>query len=213
MKIIFFGPQGSGKGTQAEFLAKKFNISTISPGSIYRQEIAKKTKLGKIAAEYLNVGKLAPSDLTNKIIEKRLKKEDCKNGFILDGYPRDLIQAQFLDKISKIDCVIEIVLTKKECLKRFIGRQNCICGAVYHLKFSPPQKRGVCDKCGKKLFVREDEKPEAIEKRLQIYSQKTKPLIKEYQKRGILIKINGDQSIQDVNNEIAKKMNNFSKNI
>ncbi|MEK9129947.1 MAG: nucleoside monophosphate kinase [Patescibacteria group bacterium] len=211
MKIVFFGPQGSGKGTQAEFLAKKFNISIISPGSIYRQEIAKKTKLGKIVAEYLHIGKLAPSDLTNKIIEKRLKKTDCKNGFILDGYPRDLVQAQFLDRISKIDLVIEIVLTKKECLKRFFGRQSCICGAVYHLKFSPSKKKGICDKCGKKLFIREDEKPEAIEKRLQIYSQKTKPLIKEYQKMGVLIKINGNQSIKDVNKEIIKKMNNFFK--
>ncbi len=206
MKIIFFGPQGSGKGTQAELLSKKFNIPIISPGSIYRQEIAKKTKLGKIATEYLNKGKLAPSNLTNEIMEKHLKKMDCKKGFILDGYPRDLIQAQFLDKTTKIDCAIEIVLSNKKCLSRFIGRRNCICGAVYHLKFNPPKKMGICDKCGKSLFIREDEKPEAIKKRLQIYFQKTKPLLKEYQKKGILIKINGDQSIQNAHKEIIKQL-------
>lgn len=206
MKIILFGPQGSGKGTQAELLAKKFNIPAISPGAIYRQEIAKKTKLGKIIVEYLNKGKLAPSDLTNKIMEKCLKKMDCKKGFILDGYPRDLIQAQFLDKTTKINLAIEIVLSNQECLKRVSDRQNCICGAVYHLKFNPPKKKGVCDKCGKKLFIREDEKPEAIKKRFQIYYQKTKPLLKKYQKRGILIKINGDQSIKEVHREIMEHL-------
>ncbi|MEK7167005.1 MAG: nucleoside monophosphate kinase [Patescibacteria group bacterium] len=206
MKIIFFGPQGSGKGTQAELLAQKLNIPTICPGSIYRQEIAKKTKLGKIAAEYLNKGKLAPSDLTNEIIKKRLKKIDCKNGFILDGYPRDLIQAQFLDKITKIDCVIEIVLLNKKCLQRLSGRQSCICGVVYHLKFNPPKKKGICDKCGKSLFIREDEKSDVIKKRLQIYYKKTKPLLKKYQNRGILIKINGDQSIQNIQKEIIKQL-------
>ncbi|PKL72122.1 adenylate kinase [Candidatus Kuenenbacteria bacterium HGW-Kuenenbacteria-1] len=206
MKIILFGAQGSGKGTQAELLAKKFNIPAISTGVIYRQEIARKTKLGKIAVEYLNKGKLAPSNLTNEVMEKRLKKSDCKKGFILDGYPRDLIQAQFLDKISKMDYVIEIVLSDKECLKRFFGRQNCICGAVYHLKFNLPKKKGVCNKCGKELFIREDEKPEAIKKRLQIYHQETKPLLKEYQKMGILIKINGNQNIKDVYKEIISNI-------
>ncbi|MFH1838347.1 MAG: nucleoside monophosphate kinase [Candidatus Kuenenbacteria bacterium] len=207
MKIIFFGPQGSGKGTQAELIAKKFNIPAISPGAIFRQEIAKKTKLGKIATEYLNKGKLAPSNLTNEIVKKYLKKSNCKKGFILDGYPRDLIQANFLDKIVKIDLAIEIVLSSKECLKRFAGRQNCICGAVYHLKFNPSKKKGICNKCGKKLFVREDEKPEAIKKRLEIFYKKTKPLFKKYQDKKILIKINGDQSIKDVYKEIIKKLN------
>lgn len=208
MKIIFFGPQGSGKGTQAELLAKKFNIPAISTGAIYRQEIAKKTKLGKIAVKYLNKGILAPSNFTNEIMGKRLKKMDCKKGFILDGYPRDLIQAKFLDKTFKVDYVIEIVLSIKECLKRFSGRQNCICGAVYHLKFNPPKKKGICNKCGKELFVREDEKPEAIKKRLQIYHQTTKPLLGEYQKRGILIKINGNQSIKEVYKEIIRQLTN-----
>jgi adenylate kinase len=207
MKIIFLGPQGSGKGTQAKFLAKKFNIPVICPGVIYRQEIAKKTKLGKIVAEYLNKGKLAPNNLTNEIIKKRLKKIDCKKGFILDGYPRNLIQAQFLDKITKIDLVIEIVLLDKKCLlNRFIGRQNCICGAVYHLKFNPSKKNGICDKCGKKLFIREDENPEAIKKRLQIYYQETKPLLKRYQNMEILIKIDGSLSIKEVKKAIFNKI-------
>ncbi|MBI4653306.1 nucleoside monophosphate kinase [Candidatus Kuenenbacteria bacterium] len=212
MKIIFFGPQGSGKGTQVELLAKKFNIPAISPGVIYRQEITKKTKLGKIAAKYLNKGELAPSDLTNEIMKNRLKKIDCKKGFILDGYPRDLTQAQCLDKITKIDLAIEIILSNKECLKRFSGRQNCICGTVYHIKFNPPKKKGICDKCGKSLFIREDEGLEAIKKRLQIYSQKTKPLLKEYQERGILIKINGNQSIKEVEKEIGDKLKVYFNN-
>ncbi|MFC1613485.1 adenylate kinase [Patescibacteria group bacterium] len=206
MKIIFIGPQGSGKGTQAEMLNKKLNIPYIYPGNILRENIANKTKLGKLVAEYLNNGKLAPNSVTNDLVKDRLEKDDVKNGFILDGYPRNLIQAEFLDKIAKADIVLEIYISDEEAVSRLSGRRSCKCGAIYHIKYNPPKQEGKCDKCGGALFVREDDKEDGIKERLSIYHNQTEPLLNNYKKQGILVRINGEQSIEDVHRDVLKEV-------
>ncbi|MFH0856927.1 MAG: nucleoside monophosphate kinase, partial [bacterium] len=144
MKILFIGPQGSGKGTQAELLGNKSKIPYISTGNIFRDNIAEETKLGKLAIKYINAGKLVPDKITNDLVKNRLSHKDIKKGFILDGYPRNLKQAKFLDTIAKLDIVFEIYISDKESIFRISGRRSCKCGAVYHLKFNPPERKGFC---------------------------------------------------------------------
>lgn len=204
--IVIIGPQASGKGTQAEILAQRFRIPKIATGDIFRKEIKKKTKLGEIALKFINQGKLVPDKITNQVIAKRLKKKDIARGFILDGYPRNLNQARNLDKLVLLDYVFEVVLPEKIAIERISGRRNCVCGQIYHLKYNPPKKEEICDKCGKKLFIREDEKPKVIKQRLKIYHKRTKPLVEYYQKRGILVKIDGKPPISQVSKQILEKL-------
>jgi len=203
MNIIFIGPQGSGKGTQAEMLNKKLNIPYVSPGNIFRENISNKTELGKLAAEYINKGKLAPDSVTNDLVKDRLQNDDVKNGFILDGYPRNSVQAEFLDRIAKIDVVLEIYISDEEAVSRLAGRRSCKCGAVYHLKYNPPKEEGKCDKCGGTLFVRDDDKEKEIKERLSIYHNQTETLLDNYKN---LVRINGEQSIEDVHADILKEI-------
>ncbi len=209
MKIIFLGSQASGKGTQAILLSKKLNIPHISTGDIFRATIKSGNELGRTLNEYISKGSLVPDELTNKVIEERLKKEDVKNGYILDGYPRTFEQAVFLDKIQKIDKVFEINISDEEAIKRISNRRSCSCGKTYNLLYNPPKKEGICDLCGKPLFVREDDQPETVKKRLKLYHQKTKPLIDYYKKQGVLITVDGERPIeiihQDILNIIKKK--------
>lgn len=202
MKIVFIGPPASGKGTQAEMLAKKLKLPLISSGNLFRWQIKNKTELGKKIERVYNQGKLISNKITNTIIEKELKNK--KKGFILDGYPRNLCQANYLRKLTHLDIVFEIWISSKETLRRLTGRRVCVCGATYHLIYAPPKKDEICDKCGKKLFIREDDQKEKVLKRLDIYRQETEPLINFYQKKGILIKINGEQPIPKVFKEIIK---------
>jgi len=206
LHIVFLGPQGSGKGTQAEMLSEEFNIPRISPGDIFRREIKKNTKLGKLIASYINKGNLAPEDLTNKIIVRRLRRSDCKKGFILDGFPRNMIQLNALEKMVNLNYVIFINISDKEAIRRLSGRRVCKCGMTYHLKFNPSKKKGICDKCGGKLFQRKDDTIKVIKKRLKIYHNQTEPLVTYFKKKGVLIEVDGEQPIKKVYRDIIRKM-------
>ncbi|MFH1029905.1 MAG: adenylate kinase [bacterium] len=203
MRILFIGPQGSGKGTQAEMLGKKLKIPYISTGNIFRENLAKGTELGRLAKKYMNEGKLVPDNVTNELVKDRLSWDDAKNGFILDGYPRNITQANFLTWIASLDKVFEVYISDKESLSRLSGRRSCReCGAIYHLTFNPPAKDGSCVKCGGKLYIREDDKAEKIKERLRIYHEETEKLIDYYSAKGILVKINGEQSIEKVHKDV-----------
>jgi len=206
MNLIIIGPQGSGKGTQAGMISEKYNIPQIATGDIFREHLKKKTKLGKLAASYMNKGNLVPDDVVIKIVEDRLKKDDCKNGFILDGFPRNLNQAQALDKITKIELVFEIAVSEEVSIKRISGRRSCVCGATYHIHNIPPKKENICDKCGKELFQRDDDKAEAIKKRLAIYHEETQPVIDFYDEKGIVRKMDGEEPIETVFEDISKEI-------
>jgi adenylate kinase len=210
MNIVLLGPQGSGKGTQAKFISKKFNIPHISTGDIFRKNIKEETELGKLASSYINKGELVPDEVTNKLVESRIKEDDCKEGYILDGFPRNLSQAKFLDSITKISHAVDIEIPDEEVIFRLEGRRTCTnkeCGAIYNVNTSPkPKNENKCDKCGSDLFQRDDDKPEAIKKRLEIYHNETSPLIAYYEKKGVLIKIDGTKSIEEVSQDILSKL-------
>ncbi|MAF14332.1 MAG: adenylate kinase [Parcubacteria group bacterium] len=202
MKIIIFGPQGSGKGTQAELIARRQNLPYISTGDIFRYHIENKTDLGQKVTDHINQGHLVPDDLTNEIVQGRINQPDCAVGFVLDGYPRNKNQSDFLANIAKIDFAIVIEITDVEAVKRLSDRLACKCGLSYHLKFNPPQTEDVCDKCGGVLFKRDDDKPDAIKKRLEIYHQETEPLFTIYKNQGVLHQVDGSASIDDVYEKI-----------
>jgi len=209
MNIIIFGPQGSGKGTQAELIARKHGIPYISTGDIFRYHLKNETELGNKANEYMKSGHLVPDELTNKIVEDRIKQFDCGVGFILDGYPRNKSQLIFLDSVVKIDLAIAIDISDDEAIKRLAGRLACKCGLSYHVDFNPPQQAGVCDKCGDDLFKRDDDQPQTIQKRLDIYHQQTEPLLVEYEKQGILRRVDGVGLIQEVYSKIEQIIENI----
>ncbi|MFH1564403.1 MAG: nucleoside monophosphate kinase [bacterium] len=205
-KIIFFGPQASGKGTQADFLSKELNLPNISVGNLFRNNIKNQTEIGKIAQTYINDGKLVPPKVVNEMTISRLKDADCDGGFILDGYPRNLEQFEAFDNFTKVTRAIEIWISDEEAISRLGGRRSCVCGEVYHIKYKSPKVDGICDKCGEKLYIRDDDTSEAIRVRLKIYHEETEPVIKLYQELGVLIKINGEQSIVDVNKDVMNAM-------
>jgi len=207
MKIIFIGPPASGKGTQAEMLARRLNLPLISSGNLFRQHIINKTELGQKVKEILANGNLVSNETTNQIIAKEI--ENQSDNFILDGYPRNIDQAEFLEIITKIDCAFEISITLEEAVRRLSGRRVCQCGASYHLIFKPSQKLGLCDFCGGQLFQREDDTEEKIKYRYGIYLKETKPLIDFYQKEKILIEINGQPPILEVFEDILYKAKNI----
>lgn len=210
MKLIFLGPPGAGKGTQAELLAQRLNIPHISTGDIFRENIKNDTGLGKKAAEYSSKGLLVPDEVTNAMVKKRLEKKDCSSGYILDGYPRTINQAKFLSTIQVIDNVINFVLSDNEIIKRITGRRTCVnCGAIYHLIYKKPQKDEICDMCSSVLVQREDEKPKVVKKRLEVYKNQTEPLVNYYSAKKILINIDASQSIEEVSSKVQK---NIKKN-
>ena len=204
MKIIIFGPQGSGKGTQAELIARRYGLPYISTGDIFRFQTKNQTALGQKVNTYISRGDLVPDQLTNEIIKDRLQQPDCTVGFVLDGYPRNKIQLDFLDQVTGADFVIVIDLSDQTAIERLSGRLACKCGLSYHLKFNPPKKEGICDRCGNQLFRRDDDKPEAIKKRLDIYHLQTEPLFAIYEAKGILYHVNGGGLIEEVYEQINK---------
>lgn len=203
MKIVFIGPPASGKGTQAEMLARKLNLPLISSGNLFRWHIKNKTELGQKVEKILSRGNLVSNEITNQIVAKEIEKESAN--FILDGYPRNINQAEFLKTITKVDIVFEIWISEKEAIRRLSGRRVCQCGATYHLIFKPPKKEKICDLCGGKLFQRDDDTKDKIKYRFQIYQKETEPLLAFYQKEGMLMKINGEPSIPEVFKEILTK--------
>lgn len=206
-KIVVFGPQGSGKGTQAEILAAELNVPRIAPGDIYRKNIKEQTSLGKLAEEYINKGVLVPDKITNQLMAERLKEADVLKGFLLDGYPRNKVQLAALDEVVFPEVALEIWISDKEAVFRISGRRVCKCGRTYHLNFNLPKKEGVCDRCGEELFQRDDDKEAAVKKRLEIYHHDTELLLKTYLGRGSLMRINGEQPIPEVTKEIFQKLN------
>lgn len=214
MNIILLGPPGSGKGTQAKMIADKFNVRHISTGDILRENVRNGTPLGVEAKKYMDAGKLVPDALLIDIIKDRLAKPDVKNGYMLDGYPRTTPQAEAMEKIlpalkQKIDVVLNIDVPDKELVGRLSGRRMCKCGASYHVQFNPPKKDGICDVCGQALYHRDDDREEAIVKRLDAYHKQTQPLIDYYTKKGIIANINGTGDIKAIFGEITKVLGKF----
>ncbi len=205
MNLIFLGPPGAGKGTYASRLGIRLDIPHISTGDIFREEMKKQTELGKLAASYINKGNLVPDEVTIDIVKKRLSEPDCEKGFILDGFPRTIAQADGLEHAEiKIDHVFNFLVGEEVLIKRMSGRRTCKrCGAIYHIETLKPKTPGICDKCGSELVQREDEKPEIIKDRLRVYEEKTAPLIDYYRKRGLLIDTDGDRPIDVVVDELV----------
>ncbi len=207
MKLIFLGPPGAGKGTQAKILSKKMNIPQVSTGDLFRENLKNETELGIEAKKYMDKGLLVPDKVTNAMAKKRLERDDCKEGYILDGYPRTIPQAEFLDSVQDIDKVVNFELTEEEVVKRISGRRTCMsCGEMYHLMFKKPQKENTCDKCGSELTQRADDKPEAVKKRLEVYRKLTEPLIKYYTMQNKIINISAMPGIEEIAQEVEERL-------
>lgn len=210
MKIIMLGAPGAGKGTQAKMLADKYEIPHISTGDIFRANIKNETELGKKAKEYMDKGLLVPDELTCNLVVDRIQKEDCKKGYILDGFPRTIPQAEALDKAltelnDKVDYAINVEVPDENIVGRMSGRRACVgCGATYHVVYNPTKEEGICDRCGKELILRDDDKPETVQKRLNVYHEQTQPLIDFYKNKGVLKEVDGTVDMNDVFNAIVK---------
>lgn len=204
MRIIMLGAPGAGKGTQAKKIAEKYDIPHISTGDIFRANIKNGTELGKKAKTYMDQGLLVPDELTCDLVVDRIQQPDAKNGYVLDGFPRTIPQAEALDKAlaefgDKIDYAIDVNVPDENIVKRMGGRRACVgCGATYHLVYAPTKTEGICDVCGKELILRDDDKPETVQKRLNVYHEQTQPLIDYYTKAGILKTVDGTVDINDV---------------
>ncbi len=208
MNLIFFGPPGVGKGTHADIVSKKFGIPKISTGDILRGEAKTGSELGNKIKQIIDAGNYVPDGVIIEILKQRLSKEDCKNGFILDGYPRTLKQAEELDKIAKMDRVVNFNLSKESVLDRLAGRWTCrSCQDIYHEKHKKPKAEGKCDKCGRELYQREDQKKEVIEKRLHVYEQETKQLVEFYKNKNLLADIDCEGEIEEVSKRVLAAIN------
>lgn len=204
MKIIMLGAPGAGKGTQAKMIAEKYHIPHVSTGDMFRMNIKNGTELGMEAKKYMDEGLLVPDELTVRILLDRVAKEDCKDGYVLDGFPRTIPQAQVLedalDKLGEqIDYAIDVEVPDENIIRRMCGRRACVtCGATYHIEYVPPKKEGICDECGQPLVLRDDDKPETVQNRLHVYQEQTQPLIDFYTEKGVLRSVDGTQDMQDV---------------
>ena len=210
MKIVMLGAPGAGKGTQAKMIAAKYQIPHISTGDIFRANIKNGTELGKKAKSYMDQGLLVPDELTVDLVIDRLAQDDCKNGYILDGFPRTIPQAEALDAAlaklgEKMDYAIDVDVPDENIVSRMSGRRACTgCGATYHIVYNPSKKGECCEVCGEKLILRDDDKPETVQKRLNVYHEQTQPLIDYYTKQSILRTVYGTQDMNDVFAEIVK---------
>lgn len=218
MRLILLGPPGAGKGTQAAVLSEELKIPHISTGDIFRANIKGGTPLGLLARSYIDSGKLVPDDVTVDIVGSRLKDDDCKNGFIMDGFPRTIPQAQLFDKMldernTAIDAVINITADDSVIIKRLSGRRMCPCGKIYHMESNPPKTEGICDVCGSRLYIRDDDKEETIRERLRTYHQQTSPLVDYYQKKGLLMDFDGTKPKEVTTREILESLKNLTKRV
>lgn len=200
--IILLGAPGAGKGSQATKIAVEYNIPHISTGDILRKNIKEQTELGKMAKSYIDQGQLVPDDVVVAIVEDRLKADDCKNGYLLDGFPRTIAQADALKKFTTINYVLNLQVPFDLILDRITGRRMCVCGESYHI--STLNGSNTCKVCGKELYIRDDDKPETVANRLNVYDSQTKPLIDYYKKDGVVFDIDGSKSITEVYQEIKK---------
>ena len=199
--LVFLGAPGAGKGTQAKRISEKYGIPHISTGDILRANIKAGTELGKLAKCYIDKGALVPDEVIIKVMESRLAEADCKNGYLLDGFPRTIEQAKALDKITDVTLAVNIVVDNDAVVARIAGRRMCVCGESYHVSAHPSD---VCDKCGAKLYQRDDDKEETVKSRLEVYERQTAPLIEYYSAKGVLRDVDGMKDVADVTSEIVK---------
>lgn len=208
MKIIMLGAPGAGKGTQAKKIAEKYQIPHISTGDIFRANIKNNTELGRKAKEYMDQGLLVPDSLTLELIMDRFKQDDCKKGYVLDGFPRTIPQAEALtaalnENDEKIDFAVNVEVPDENIVNRMSGRRACLsCGGTYHVVYAPAKAEGVCDACNGELVLRDDDKPETVSKRLSVYHEQTQPLIDYYSKLGVLAEVDGTKDVKDVFTDI-----------
>jgi adenylate kinase len=211
-RVVLLGPPGAGKGTQAKLLQEKFGACQISTGDILRKAVAEQTPLGKQAAQYIDRGALVPDDVMVKLVAERLKEKDCERGFILDGFPRTIPQAESLDGILKqmglsLNRVLSVQVPRSVIIERLAGRRSCKdCGAMSHVVFNPPRKDGVCDHCGGDLYQRHDDKEETVANRLKVYEEQTAPLVNYYRQRNLLREIDGVGSIDEIRTRVTRAL-------
>lgn len=219
MRIVFLGPPGAGKGTQAETISKEKKLPHISSGNLLRDAVESGTATGIHARQYIDTGQLVPDQIVVDIIRDRILKNDCKDGFILDGFPRTLSQAKVLDEMlknlgNKLDVVFYFIVSKESIVHRLSGRRICnTCGANYHIKFVPPAADGICDKCGGKLYQRADDKMETVQERIKVYHEQTEDLIAYYKKNRILKEIESETNIETIAKNILSAINDSSQNV
>lgn len=210
MNIVFLGPPGAGKGTQAKILVERYGIPQISTGDMLREHRAKGTELGKKAQEYMDKGQLVPDEIILGMVRERLSQPDCEKGFILDGFPRTVAQAEALDQLlaemgKKLDFVLALVVPDELLVERLTGRRTCKnCGMMYHIKYKPPKVEGKCDVCGGELYQRPDDNEETVRSRLKVYHESTAPLIEYYKNKGLLKEIDGSKSIEEITQQIIQ---------
>ena len=211
MNLILMGAPGAGKGTQSEKISGKWNIPAISTGDMLRAAIREGNELGKIAKAYIDDGNLVPDEVVIGIIKDYLSSDKCKNGFILDGFPRSIPQAEALEKMGvKIDAVLSIEVADDAIVSRMGGRRLCSgCGVSYHVEYNPSKIDGVCDKCGKSLYIRDDDAPQTVKKRLETYHEQTEPLKAFYGERGLLLTVQGQDKVEDTTSLVFKALDRF----
>jgi adenylate kinase len=211
-RVVLLGPPGAGKGTQAKLLQDEFGACQISTGDILRKAVDEQTTLGKEASGYINRGALVPDDVIVNLVAERLRERDCENGFILDGFPRTIPQAEGLDRILKtaglsLNGVLSVQVPESIIIERLAGRRTCrSCGALSHMVFNPPKKAGVCDRCGGELYQRDDDREETIANRLKVYEKQTAPLANYYRERGLLREIDGVGEVDDIRARVTKAL-------
>ena len=205
MNVVLLGPPGVGKGTYANVLSIDYNIPTISVGDLFRRAIKDETELGKRIKNYVSKGDLVPDEIVIELVKNRLEEDDCKRGFLLDGYPRTVPQAEAMGKFKKIDVALNFVAPDEVIMSRIGGRRTCSkCGSIYHVKNVPPTVEGICDRCGGGLIQRSDEKPQVIKNRLVVYREKTKPVVDYLRKKGLLVDIDAHYSIEEIDKIISQ---------